>query len=189
MDVGDPVIYYMTHYLTEHDASDLVFTYMNQTTYPGYGFFIGKGLDTWPELWSADGDSMIHGCFTGISQWFVRGIAGIRPDPAAPGFKHFFLKPAIVGDVVWANGVYNSSYGRIACQWTVESGRLTVHVTIPANTTATAYIPAKDVSAVTEGGKPADKASGVAFLRMENACAVFHVQSGNYEFVTTDSKP
>ena len=48
--MGDPVIYYMTHYLSEHDANDLVFAYLNQTAYPGYGFFIGKGLDTWPEL-------------------------------------------------------------------------------------------------------------------------------------------
>lgn len=185
LDVGDPVIYYMTHYLSDHDANDLVFAYLNQTTYPGYGFFIGKGLDTWPELWSADGDSMIHGCFTGIGEWFVRGIAGIRPDPAAPGMKHFLLKPAVVGDVVWAKGTYESAYGRIVCHWAVESGRLVVRVKIPANTTATVYIPAKDVSAVTEGGQPAEKAAGVAFVRMENGCAVFRLPSGDYEFAAT----
>ena len=113
----------------------------------------------------------------------------LRPDPAAPGFKHFFLKPAIVGDVVWAKGVYNSIYGRIVCHWAVESGRLAVRVKVPANTTATVYIPAKDVSVVTESGQPADKAAGVEFLRRENACAVFELQSGDYEFKTAISRP
>jgi alpha-L-rhamnosidase len=191
LDVGDPVIYYMTKYLTEHDANDLVFTYMNQTTYPGYGFFIGKDLDTWPETWDAQGpdSSIIHGCFTGISRWFLSGIAGIRPDPATPGFKHFLLKPAVVGDLTWTDATCNSPYGPIGCKWSIGGNRLTVKVKIPSNTTATVHVPARDVSVVTESGKPANSSPDVKFLRMENGCAVFHVQSGTYEFAASTSKP
>lgn len=191
LDVGDPVIYYMTKYLTDQGANDLVFTYMNQTTYPGYGFFIDKGLDTLPETWDFQGpdSSVIHGCFTGIGGWFVRGIGGIRPDPATPGYKHFLLKPAIVGDLTWADTTCSSPYGPIGCRWSLEKNRLVIKAGIPANMTATVHVPAKDVSAVTESGEPADKAVGVAFLRMENGCAVFHVQSGTYEFASSASKP
>lgn len=185
IDVGDPGIYYMTQYLTDNNANDLVFSYINQTTYPGYGFFIEQGLDTWPETWDAKEPSIIHGCFTGIGTWLVRGIAGIRPDPTSPGFKHFFVKPAIVGDVTWASGVYDSVYGRIACKWAVESGRLTLKVTVPVNTTATVYVPTQDVATVTESGKPTGDVSGVKFVRMEGGCAMFDVQSGNYEFMAT----
>ena len=55
-------------------------------------------------------------------------------------------------------------------------------VTIPVNTTATVYVPAKDAAGVTESGKPAGQAEGVKFLRMENAAAVYEVGSGCYRF-------
>ncbi len=148
LDVGDPVFYYMTRYLTDHDANDVVFTYMNQPTYPGYGCFIERGLNTWPETWDAQGAeaSMIHGCFTGISSWFIRGILGIRPDPESPGFKHFVIKPAVVGDITWAKGDYRSPYGRIGCDWALDGGMLNVKVDIPANTSATVYLPTTDLA-------------------------------------------
>jgi alpha-L-rhamnosidase len=55
-------------------------------------------------------------------------------------------------------------------------------VTIPPNTTATIFVPAKDAASVTESGKPAGDAEGVKFLRMENNTAVYAVGSGNYQF-------
>ena len=55
-------------------------------------------------------------------------------------------------------------------------------VTIPANTTATIYVPASAVGSVSESGKPAAKAAGVKFLRMESDTAVYAVGSGTYRF-------
>ena len=60
-----------------------------------------------------------------------------------------------------------------------------MEVTIPANTTATVHVPAKDAAAVTEGGNTIDKAKGVKFLRMENNAAVYAVGSGTYRFQST----
>jgi alpha-L-rhamnosidase len=57
-----------------------------------------------------------------------------------------------------------------------------MEVTVPVNTTATVYILAKDETGVTESGKPATKADGVKFLRMENGAAVYEVGSGTYHF-------
>jgi alpha-L-rhamnosidase len=56
-------------------------------------------------------------------------------------------------------------------------------VTIPANTTATVYVPAKSLERVTESGAPATRSNGVRFVRMEGYAAVFTVQSGTYHFV------
>jgi alpha-L-rhamnosidase len=58
-------------------------------------------------------------------------------------------------------------------------------VTIPANTTATVYVPAKDEASVTESGKPAAKSDGVRFLRMQNNTTVYIVGSGTYRFQST----
>ena len=57
-----------------------------------------------------------------------------------------------------------------------------MEVTIPANTTATVHVPAKNADDVTESGKPAAKAECVTFLRREGAAAVFTVGSGQYRF-------
>ena len=67
-------------------------------------------------------------------------------------------------------------------EWKRETGKLKLEVAVPANTTATVYVPAKDEAGVTESGKPAAKAKGVKFLRMENTTAVYAVGSGIYRF-------
>jgi alpha-L-rhamnosidase len=59
-----------------------------------------------------------------------------------------------------------------------------LEVTVPANTTATVCVPAKDAAEVTEGGKPAAKANQVKFVRMEHNKAIFEVGSGEYFFAT-----
>jgi alpha-L-rhamnosidase len=132
---------------------------------------------------------MIHGCFSGIAAWFVRGLTGLHPDRASPGFKHFFLKPGIVGDLTWAKAYLDSVHGRIVCDWAVKSGRLSMKIDVPVNTTATVYVPANDASAITEGGKPAAETAGLKFVRMEGGGAVFDVQPGHYEFLATPSTP
>jgi alpha-L-rhamnosidase len=69
---------------------------MGQTTYPSWGYFIKElGLKTWPETWSGWGSHVILVTVTPGS-WFYEGLAGIRPDPMNPGFKHFTLRPGIV---------------------------------------------------------------------------------------------
>ena len=62
-------------------------------------------------------------------------------------------------------------------------------MTIPANTSATVVVPAKDPAAVTEGGKPAAEAEGVKFLSSEEEAAVFEVGSGTYAFTSRVPPP
>jgi alpha-L-rhamnosidase len=58
-------------------------------------------------------------------------------------------------------------------------------VTVPTNTSATIYVPAKDVADVTESGQPIEQVKEVTFLRMEAGAAVFEVGSGMYAFSAT----
>ena len=64
--------------------------------------------------------------------------------------------------------------------WDAQNFMLTV--SIPANTTATIFIPAKSPDEVWEGGRPAATSPGVNFLQMENDCATFAVASGKHAF-------
>ena len=54
---------------------------------------------------------------------------------------------------------------------------------MPANASATVFVPTDDAARVLEGGKPAVKSEGVVFRRMENAAAVFEIDSGSYHFL------
>jgi alpha-L-rhamnosidase len=141
----------------------------------------GSGSDVMKETW-AGGQALMPSLGGNIAAWNMESLAGIRPDPNAPGFKNTIIKPNIVGDLQWVNAHHDSPYGRIASNWKREGEKLTMDVTIPPNTTATIFVPVKDATSVTESGKPVGEANGVKFLRMENGAALYAVGSGNYQF-------
>jgi alpha-L-rhamnosidase len=181
LDTGMLGTYFMMEHLRAIGRNDLVFTMFNQTTYPGWGYMLEQGASTLWEQWNGFW-SHIHSCFTSPDNWFYQGLAGIQADPAAPGFKNTIIKPAPAGDVTWVKSHHDSPYGRIVSNWKREGEKLSMNVTVPPNSTATVFVPAKDAASVTESGKPAGEAEGVKFLRMENNAAVYAVGSGDYQF-------
>lgn len=57
------------------------------------------------------------------------------------GFKHFVIKPAVVGDLSFAKAKYRSIHGEIISDWRVEDGIFKLSVTVPPGTTATVFVP------------------------------------------------
>jgi alpha-L-rhamnosidase len=149
-----------------------------------YGMTLGSGNDLMKETWSG-GQAIMPSLGGNFARWCYRGLGGIRPDEAAPGFKKIIIKPAIVGNLKWVECWHDSNYGRIVSNWKRTGQKLTMEVTIPVNATATVFVPAKDAAGVTESGKPVDQAQGVNFLRTENNAAVYAVGSGTYRFQST----
>jgi alpha-L-rhamnosidase len=129
-------------------------------------------------------NSFNHYAIGAVGEWMYRTILGINNDDRHPGYEHFIVRPYPGGGLTWAKGSYDSIRGKIESSWRVVDGGLRFDVTIPANTTATVYVPAKDKTNVWEAGQPVVKASGVQFVRMEDGTAVFEVQSGRYSFET-----
>jgi alpha-L-rhamnosidase len=181
LDTGMLGTYFLIQYLMETGRNDLLYTMFNQETYPGWGYMLSQGATTLWEQWNGFW-SQIHSCFTSPGGWFYQGLAGIRADASAPGFKSFLIKPAIAGDLAWVKCSYNSVHGRIVSNWERTGSNLVMEVTVPANTTATLFVPAAGESSVTESGKPASGAKGVRFLRMEERAAVYTLESGTYTF-------
>ncbi len=181
LDTGMLGTYFLIQYLQEAGRNDLLYTIFNQETYPGWGYMLAQGATTMWEQWNGY-YSQIHSCFASPGSWFYQGLAGIRPDESGVGFKKIIIKPAVIGDLTWVKCSYDSIQGRIVSNWKREGNILSMEVTIPVNTTATVYVPAKNAAGVTESAKPAAKADGVRFLRMENGAAVYEVGSGQYSF-------
>jgi alpha-L-rhamnosidase len=152
-----------------------------QTNGPGYMFQLRKNATSLTEAWDTNPGSSQNHCMLGyIEEWFYSGLLGIRDD--APGFRKIVVAPQMAGDLTWANGHYDSQYGRIASNWKRDTNTLTMEVTIPANTTATVYVPTSDATGITESGIPASQAPGVKFLRTDGRNAVYAVGSGVYQF-------
>jgi len=178
--------------LTRAGENDAAYRLINHRTFPSWGYSIDNGATTIWERW--DGyvkgrgfqdkgmNSFNHYAIGAVGEWMYRTILGINNDDRQPGYEHFILRPYPGGGLKWAKGSYDSIRGRIESSWSLVNGRLKFDVTIPANTTATIFVPAKDEAKVTEGGGPAVKAAGVQFLRMEGGAALFEVQSGKYSF-------
>ena len=152
------------HMLANGDASTL-----GESPYTRYGQY-------------GSGHHQFGACVAG---WMYRCLAGIRPDLSGPGYKKLTIKPAIINHLNWVNAHHDSVYGRVISNWKRQGDKLTMDVTIPVNTTATVYVPAKDAAAVTEGGKPAAQAKGVKLLRFEGGAAVYQIGSGRYLFVSS----
>ena len=180
---GDIGFNYLMRALSDGGQGNVLYDMLIRDDGPGYAYQLKKGATSLTEAWDSNPGSSQNHCMLGhIEEWFYRGLGGIACDPAGPGFNKIIVKPQIVGDLSEANVTYESPYGRIASKWQRADGQVTLTVTIPANTTATMYVPAKDAAAVTESGKPAAESAGVRFLRMEGPAAVFAIGSGTYHF-------
>jgi alpha-L-rhamnosidase len=172
------------------------FLAMNQTDYPSLGMMtkfgdaIWEGYGGWILNRTPKGASepvgagwpMLMMAQSGAGRWFPEYVAGIQLDPGQPGFKHFILRPFCVNQIDWATGSYRSVRGLIESDWKKENGKLVWNVTVPPNTTATAYIPSSSAEDVTESGKSLAKSEGVKFTKIENGRALCELQSGTYRF-------
>ena len=153
--------------------------------YPSwYGMTVGSDQDLLKETW-AGGQALMPSLGGNIAAWHYQALGGIRPDPAGPGFKKIILKPNIVGGLHWVESHYDSAHGRILSHWRRLGDQMVMDLTIPANATATVFVPTRNAAGVTESGKPADSADGVIFLRAEINAAVYAVSSGTYRFQST----
>ncbi len=174
--------------LSDNGHVDLAYEIATQKTYPGWGYMVEQGATTIWELWNGDTadpamNSGNHVMQIGdLAVWMYEYLAGIRSDPAAPGFRRAIIHPYPAGDLTFVKASHQTPYGTIVSSWKKDAGEFTLDVTIPANTTATVWVPARDAAAVMESGHPAAEAKGVRFVRAEAGAAVYEVGSGTYSF-------
>jgi alpha-L-rhamnosidase len=182
LDSGMHGTYFLLRLLMQEDRDDLIYQMASQKTFPGWGYMLEQGATTIWENWS--GGSHIHDTLISIGAWFTEGIGGIRFDEKSPGFTHFFIKPAVVGDLKSARTSYKSIRGTILSDWRLDNGSLHLDVTVPVGTSATVLVPASGPAGVTESGRPVSASKHIRYLGMENAKAAFLVESGHYSFVS-----
>ena len=184
--------------LSDHGHSELAYRLLQNDRYPSWLYAIDQGATSiWERLngytiengfgGNNSMNSFNHYSFGAVGQWMMAYSLGIQRDESHPGFKHFVLQPHHdpSGEMTWAKGHYDSMYGRISSAWAVDNGKLTYTATVPANTTATLYLPTASADSVTEGGEPATETEGVQSVRYTDGKAVYELGSGSYKFVSS----
>jgi len=190
--------------LSDVGEHDLAVKHFQSHKFPSWGYEVEQGATTIWERWNSYtkdkgfGDpgmnSFSHYAFGAVCEWMFFRLAGIDSD--GPGYQRIIIRPSPPSPgsnsarepINWVKANYDSVHGRIVSNWRRTADRFELETTIPANTTATVYVPATSAEKITEGDKPLAKARGVKLLRMENDAAVLAVESGAYRFVSTVGK-
>ncbi|MCW3090254.1 MAG: alpha-L-rhamnosidase [Ferruginibacter sp.] len=188
---------YLCHVLTRFGYTDVAYKLLLQETYPSWLYPVKMGATTIWERWDGQKpdstfqtpgmNSFNHYAYGAIGDWMYRVVAGIDTYEDAPGYKHIRIRPHIGGNLTFANADLKTYYGLVSAHWKTENGGIALEVKVPANTTATIYIPAADATAVKEGGASLSDVKNMVVKGKEDGYVIVETGSGSYHF-TVDKK-
>lgn len=151
-------VQWLMHTLTDIGRTDVAWLLATNKSYPSWGYMAENGATTIWELWNGDKanpwmNSGNHVMLLGdLISWLYEDLGGIQNDEKNPGFKHIIMKPDFsVDEIDDINASYKSIYGTIVSRWKKETGMLKWHIEIPANTTASVYMPDGTVKEIGSG--------------------------------------
>ncbi len=192
--------------LSAHGQHDLAVRLFQSRKFPSWGYEVVNGANTVWERWDsytaehgfngANGNqnaamnSFSHYAFGAVMEWGYRVLAGIDTD--GPGYRRIVIRPRppTPGSnpdqtpIDWVKAHYDSINGRIASAWRLAGGVFTLDVTIPANTTASVFLPGAAAGRVRESGAPlaTAPASGVRAVAPSGDALRVDVAAGTYHF-------
>ena len=190
---------YLMPVLTRYGHSDVAYELATQKTYPSWGYMISRGATTLWELWQDKiGPSMNshdHIMLGSLGSWFYRALGGINLAPDGEGYRHILVEPRVVEDLHWASASMETIRGQVSCAWNHQPGKISMEVTIPANSDAKIVIPKEeDMTTVTvregdhvvwENGKYVSGSPGITGAVARPNAIEFSVGSGYYHFLLT----
>jgi alpha-L-rhamnosidase len=175
---GDIGYRYVLRVLEQEGRPDVIFDMNSRSDVPGYGYQLAKGATALTESWAAlPTVSNNHLMLGHLMEWFYSGLGGIRLAEGGTAFNHFLVRPEPAGDVRSARTNFNSPYGPIRSEWSLDESRFSLNVEVPANTTCTLYLPARPGAPVLSNGEP------VAVSSYEKGRALISLGSGKYSFL------
>lgn len=187
--------------LSNNGCNDLAYDLLLQDNYPSWLSHVKQGATTMWENWDAYNEvdsygsrgmnSFNHFAYGAVCEWFYTHMAGI--EAGTPGFKEIILQPTIdtrtaphggssEERINAVNGSYDSSYGNIVSNWTSDGGVLSTYDTVvPANTTATLYLPVDENNPVIDADIEGATYEGM-IEHNGQVCAEFTLVAGGYHF-------
>jgi alpha-L-rhamnosidase len=184
---------YLCHVLTRFGYDSVAYKLLLQDTYPSWLYPVKMGATTIWERWDGEKpdstfetpgmNSFNHYSYGAIGDWMYRKMVGIDTYEDGVGYKHIKIQPHIGGGFTNAFASLQTYYGTVSNSWKIEGDKISMDVEIPANTTATVYIPASNADDITEGGKKLSSINDMKISGNEGGYVVLNFGSGIYHFV------
>ena len=186
---------YLCHVLSRFGYTDLAYTLLLQESYPSWLYPVKMGATTIWERW--DGikpdssfqtpgmNSFNHYAYGAIGDWMYRVVAGLDTDEEKTGYKKIIIRPHVSEKLGHAAATLQTYYGKLHSGWKLDSGKLTLDIVIPANTTATVFVPAADVNTISENGQQINNRREINVAGAESGFVKLQLGSGSYEFTVT----
>lgn len=184
---------YLLPALSDSGELEAAYTLLTQEAFPSWMYSIKHGATTIWERW--DGwteekgfqtpsmNSFNHYSLGSVGEWMFRYMAGIEADPTDPGFRHAIIRPRPGGRLKWVKAGYESLYGTISVEWKLEDdNRLELEVELPANASATVYVPGAGV--ISDGEDRGNPSAGCALLTQEEYRSIYRLGSGKHRFTS-----
>ncbi len=179
--------------LSENNSHTEAYKLLQQKTYPSWLYSVVNGATSiWERLNSYTVEngfggnnsmnSFNHYSFGAVAAWMYNYSLGIQRGEGS--FRHFVLKPNPdpTKEMTWAKGHYDSIYGKIASEWRYQGDNLIYLTEVPANTSATLYLPVSKIENIKESGKNLTNVSGISNVLVENNQVKMTLVSGKYSF-------
>ncbi|HEY8660959.1 MAG TPA: family 78 glycoside hydrolase catalytic domain [Hanamia sp.] len=184
---------YLCHVLTRFGYDSVAYKLLLQDTYPSWLYPVKMGATTIWERWDGEKpdstfetpgmNSFNHYSYGAIGDWMYRSMAGIDTYEDGVGYKHIKIKPHIGGGFTNTFASLETNYGTLSSGWKVENDKIIMDVEIPANTTATIYVPAKNEASVLESGNALSSTKEIQVAGSEGGYVELKVGSGKYHFI------
>lgn len=177
------------------------FRMISNTDYASWLYPVSKGATSVWERWNSldtafsepnqnSMNSFNHFALGAVGEWMFEYQLGITAayDEGEAGYRHFVLQPTCGGNFTALEGSFDSNYGRICSAWTAEKGVMkTYRCTVPANTTATLYLPIKKDAVQTFGEADGAVYQGIG-TRLGHVAAIYALPAGTWEFTIGDGQ-
>ncbi|GAB2814633.1 family 78 glycoside hydrolase catalytic domain [Ferruginibacter profundus] len=183
---------YLCHVLSRFGYTDVAYKLLLQETYPSWLYPVKMGATTIWERWDGikpDGsfqvpsmNSFNHYAYGAIGDWMYRVMVGLDTYEDGVGYKHIKIQPHIGGGFTNAAAGLQTYYGTLSCGWKVDGGRVTMDVEIPANTTATVYVPSTALIAKEGDILLPSPLKDITVIGTEDFYVILKVGSGKYHF-------
>ena len=136
----------------EARSPELAYTLLLQDKFPSWLYSVAQGATTVWERWNSytkekgfgpvSMNSFNHYAYGCVIEWLYAYAAGIRADPAVPGFRRFLLAPVTDRRLGHLSAEYDSPAGLVKSAWRYDAaGKLTWTFTVPPGATARVIAP------------------------------------------------
>lgn len=184
---------YLCHVLTRFGYTDVAYKLLLQEKYPSWLYPVKMGATTIWERWDGQKpdssfqtpgmNSFNHYSYGAIGDWMYRQMVGLDTYEDGVGYKHIRIKPHTGGGFAFASASLQTYYGKLSSGWKVEADKIIMDVEIPANTSATIFIPAANVESINESDKPLSSINEIKVVGTKDGYVEINAGSGVYHFL------